>query len=95
MTDSHDAKAVLGTKPKHSSKSKGKKVHEMHIRKADSGGYIAKHDMEQPEDPSQEGNPSEEHVLPDVQSLAQHVQDHMSPEPPEAAPSPEDAGAGA
>jgi hypothetical protein len=64
-------------------KKKGKKgkTKEIHARRADSGGYIAKHDM-LPEE--MEGKmlqpPQQEHVLPDIEALKQHMQDHLGPE---------------
>lgn len=67
---------------KKKSKSKGKKggkhVHEMHIRHAASGGYIAKHHFK----PGGGGAPQEpeEHAIPDMDALQQHVGDNMQPQ---------------
>jgi len=57
------------------------KTKEIHARRADSGGYIAKHDMmpEEMEGKMQQP-PQQEHVLPDIEALKQHMQDHLGPE---------------
>lgn len=61
-------------------KGSGKRI-KMHIRHADSGGYIAQHLDDGPETGTQSGN-SSEHILPDLEALKQHVDDHMQqPEP--------------
>ena len=92
------AKSHMGGGKK-SSKSGGskkgghKKVHTMHIRHANNGGYIATHDFESPAGGG--GGPmpkSEDHILPDMEALQAHVGDHMAQEqepqgpPPGAAP---------
>lgn len=74
--------AMGGSKSK-SKGSKGKKggkhVHEMHIRHAANGGYIARHDFKQQPGAQQQPQEPEEHALPDMNSLSQHVQDNMVP----------------
>jgi hypothetical protein len=65
---------------KKTEKKKGKhKVKGMHVRKADSGGFIAKHEDMMP---GEDGvmPPPQEHVLPDMGALQQHMQDHMGEE---------------
>lgn len=64
-------------------KSAKKQVKGMHVRRAKSGGFIAKHDM----DEGQTGQP-DEHVLPDMSALQSHVDDHMGGEMQESAPAP-------
>lgn len=75
--------AMGGSKKKSKSKKKkgGKHVHEMHIRHAASGGYIAKHHFKP--QPGGSGMPEEpeEHAIPDMNALTQHVQDNMQPQP--------------
>lgn len=68
-----------GGKKKSKSKSQKKHVHEMSIRHSANGGYIAKHSFK----PGADGMPQEpeEHALPDMDSLASHVQDNMQPQP--------------
>jgi hypothetical protein len=56
-------------------KTKKRKVKDMHIRRAASGGYIAKH-------PNDQGSlmhedPDLHHALPDMGALQAHMQDHM------------------
>jgi len=72
------AKKVLGGK-----KKSKRHVKEMHIRHAKSGGYIARHDLEK----GQAGEPpeQEEHILPDLSALQNHVAENMQPQE-EAAP---------
>lgn len=86
-----------------SGKSHKPSAHEIHIKRAHGGGFIVKHhkkkkagqiDMEEPQ----------EHVVPDMDQLQQHVADHMSDQPaagqgplepeqaPQAAPQPPMAG---
>jgi hypothetical protein len=68
---------------KKTEKKKGKKgkTKTMHIRKADSGGFVANHDMlpEEMEGKMQQP-PPQEHVLPDLENLKAHVQDHFGDE---------------
>ena len=68
------AKKVLGGK-----KKSKRHVKEMHIRHAKSGGYIARHDLEK----GQAGEPpeQEEHILPDLAALSNHVTENMQPQP--------------
>jgi hypothetical protein len=56
-------------------KKKKHKVKGMHVRKADSGGFISNHEML----PGEDGvtPPSQEHVIPDVAGLKQHMEDHF------------------
>ncbi len=78
----HRASDTLGGASKHSEhkKHKKKKVRSIHIRPGASGGFIAKHEME-PEGPDESGvtAPPEpnEHVIPDMEALKQHLQEHM------------------
>jgi len=72
-------------KDKKSKKKGGKRVKEMHVRRGASGGYIAKHDFERPTDASQPMPESEEHILPDMEALHDHMDEHMGEEQQEAA----------
>jgi hypothetical protein len=77
--------------PKKRKSRKKKPVHEMRIRHAASGGFIAKHSFK----PSGEGQmpEDEEHAISDMDSLQDHVADHMGvPPAPAAVPSPSAAG---
>jgi hypothetical protein len=74
-----------GKKKSKKKKSSGKHVHEMHIRHAANGGYIVKHHFKpvaggggQPQEP-------EEHAIPDMPGLQDHVQDNMQQPPPQQA----------
>lgn len=89
------AKAVLGGKSKKSKTSKGKKPHEIHIRRGKSGGFIVRHSFK-PEPGAQGVMPEdEEHVLPDVDSLQQHVGEAMADQPDQATPPPPPSPTGA
>jgi hypothetical protein len=78
---------------------KVKKVKGMHVRKATSGGFIVKHDMDNAGAPSDGKMPEqEEHAIPDMAALQSHMQDHMGEEasagaPAAAAPAAEEAPA--
>jgi hypothetical protein len=85
------SKSVLGGKK---SKSKSKShAHSMHIHRGKSGGFVVTHHHE----PDETGMtaPSEDHVVPDLDSLHQHMDASMGDQPPapQAAP-PEAAQAG-
>lgn len=69
------AEHVLGGKS-----AKKHKVHSMHIRKAASGGYIVKHQHETPE-PPEPPQPDQEHVVPDMEALHEHMDEHMGDQP--------------
>jgi hypothetical protein len=60
-------------------KKSGKKVKGMHVRRATSGGFIVKHDMDTSEEP---GKPmeQEEHAIPDIAALHDHMEQHMGDE---------------
>lgn len=73
----------MGGGKKKSSSSK-KHAHEMHIKRAHSGGFIVHHHPV-PGSPEEAGEP-ESHVLPDIASLQAHVGDNMGDQPPAAPP---------
>ena len=75
------AKSAMGGK---SSKRSGRKVREMHIRPGKSGGYLVKHDLESPSKEDMmnammggDQSSQEEHSVPDLASLQQHVGQHL------------------
>lgn len=72
-------------KDKKAKKKGGKRVKEMHVRRGASGGYIAKHDFERPTDAMAQMPESEEHILPDMNALHDHMDEHMGEEQQEAA----------
>jgi len=77
----------------HKSKSGGK-PHSIHVRRGHSGGFVATH-HHKPDADGQMQEP-EEHVIPDMQSLNQHMSDSMGDQPPApAAPDPAAAQAAA
>jgi hypothetical protein len=99
--------AMGGEKKPSKKKSDGKKskhkIHVMHIRHADNGGWIAQHDFEPPELGSMESAPKpapkpEDHIVPPgIENLQAHVGDHMSQEPepePQAPAAPPSSPAG-
>lgn len=96
--DKKDSKKKAGEKKKGAKK----KVRAMHIRKAANEGYIATHDFEKPQggggDMGDMGDmatpPSEDHVLPNIQALQDHVGDHMGPQEEEPEPQPQQGPAG-
>lgn len=80
MAQKRGESAMGGKKSKaHKAKSTTKKPHEMHIRRSANGGYISKHIHKQPAGAAEMPEP-EEHTIPDISSLQQHVGDHMAPE---------------
>lgn len=72
-------KSALGGSRGKSKKSGGSKPHSIHVRRAKSGGFVATHHHK----PDFEGamQESDEHVLPDIQSLQAHMQDQMGDQP--------------
>jgi hypothetical protein len=74
-----------------SSKSKSKKPHSIHVRRGKSGGFIAEHHFKS-ESPDEMTPESEEHVVPDIDALKEHMAEHMGDqpgqEPAEAEPAP-------
>lgn len=94
------ASALSGSdKPKKKSAKKKKKKstarpHRVELTHAASGGYIARHHFK-PEGPTGVAPEMEEHAIPDIEGLHNHIDEHMgeAPEPePEPAPA---AGGGA
>lgn len=77
------------SKSKPSKKKGGKHVHEMHIRHAHNGGYIVKHNFK-PQPGAGGGMPQEpeEHQVPDMDTLQQHVGDNMQPQMQQPQPDP-------
>jgi hypothetical protein len=73
------AKSALSGKGKSKSKSSGKKPHRLTIRHGKSGGHVVTHHFEP--DESGMAQPDEEHVLPDQQSMLQHVADNTDNNP--------------
>lgn len=70
-----DQKKPKSKKKKSKSSGSMKKLRMMHIRKARSGGFIAQHEHE----PSKDGAPTppDEHVVPDLKALQEHIGDHF------------------
>jgi len=60
-------------------KSHGK-PHSVHVRRAKSGGFIATHHHKAAE--GEIAPEPEEHVIPDSDALAQHMQDNLGDQPP-------------
>jgi hypothetical protein len=75
----------MGGPRKKKAKSKrkgGRHVHEMRIRHAANGGYIVRHEFRpRPGEIAQE---PEEHAVPDLAALQDHVGEHMETPPPQA-----------
>lgn len=83
------ATSHMGGKKSGKAKS-GKKPHSIHVRRAHSGGFVATHHHKMADDGSMPED--EEHVIPDMQALQQHMQDNMGDQgaapqgpPPDAA----------
>jgi hypothetical protein len=90
------AKSTMGSKK--SGKKSGKKPHSMHIKRGKSGGFIVEH-HHQADDGDMAPEP-EDHVVPDLASLHDHLDQNMGDQEPAPAPSPDmsqtpPAGAGA
>lgn len=96
MKDSHAKSAMVGKKS-----SKKRKVKEMHIRAGKSGGFIVRHDLH-PKSKKDEMDAmmsgagadqnTEEHVVPDMPALQQHMADN-SPVPDMEQEEPDSNGA--
>lgn len=89
--------AMSGGSKKSSKKSKTKKhPKEVHIRRGKSGGFIAKHIHDtDPNSPDTAPEPDEEHVLPDMDALHQHLDANMGDQAaaPQAEPAPDPSAA--
>jgi hypothetical protein len=73
-------------------KKSGGKPHSIHVRRGHSGGFVATHHHKPGEDGSMQE--PEEHVIPDIDSLNQHMASNMGDQPPApAAPPPDPAAA--
>lgn len=90
------AKAAMGGSEKKSKKKSKKskapkhKIKHMNIRPLTSGGFLAEHNHQA--NANGEVPPMEEHSLPDVASLQDHVGEHFGPQEEEPQPP---AGGGA
>jgi hypothetical protein len=83
----HEKLAGYHKKSKKSKKGHKRHPHAIHIRRAANGSFIAEHHFS----PDDQGNtpPMEEHTLPDVGMLQDHVGQEMgAPENPEQTPEP-------
>ena len=96
----HETKKEEKKEDKKPAKKAGKKVKGMHVRRATSGGFIVKHDMDNSAGAGAPQGEPEEHAIPDMASLQSHMQDHMGDEeapsagaPAAAAPAAEEAPA--
>lgn len=63
---------------KKKSDKKGKKAHRIHIRKAANGGFIAENHYKA--EAGGQMPEMEEHSIPDLDQLHQHIDEHMSPD---------------
>ena len=77
----HERGAVMGALSK--GKKGGKsKVASIHVRRAASGGFIARHEMEQGKgEDAGTGGAAEEHIMPDMPSLQAHMASAMGDQP--------------
>lgn len=87
MSDRAKSHMGGGKKSSKKSESRGDKPHEMHIKRAHGGGFIVKHHPKHK--PGQMDDEATEHVVPDADQLAQHVQDNMGDQPPAGTPMPD------
>lgn len=78
-------RAMAGSEKKEKSKS-SKKVHKMEIRHAANGGYIVEHKHKPSPESMMSQQEPEEHQIPDVAALQQHVADNMGDSAPAEAP---------
>lgn len=77
------AKSVMGGK-KSSSKKSGHRPHHIEIHRGKSGGFIVHHHFKS--DAGEMPQESEQHVVPDMNSLQSHVADNMGDQGPAPAP---------
>ena len=82
-TSSRGKSAMGGSKSKSKQKS-GKKPHSIHVRRGKSGGFIAEHHFKASK-PDEMTPETEEHVLPDIQSLQDHMAQNMGDQPDQEA----------
>jgi len=77
--DTKDVKRILG--------GRGKKLHshEVHLRRTDNKGYVAKHQLRDSQgNPPQDGQRSEaEYALPDKAAMLAHMEQHMGETEPD------------
>jgi hypothetical protein len=78
---------VMGGKSKKSGSKSGKHPREVHIRRGKSGGFIAKH-IHDTDPGAMAPEPDEEHVLPDMSALHDHLDQTMGDQGAAPAPSP-------
>ena len=70
--------------------SKGKHPHSIHIKRGASGGFIVTHHHKAKE--GEQAQEPEDHVVPDMDQLQQHLAENMGDQPDQGAePSPEAA----
>src|SRR5271170_6333265 len=81
-------KAALGGSRR--SKPSGKKPHSIHVRRGKSGGFIATH-HHKPDETGATPEP-EDHVIPDLAGLQNHMADQMGDQSAAPAPAPPQAG---
>jgi len=91
MAEHHSSRATSGMSGKKSSKSGGKKSshkpHSIHVRRGKSGGFVAEHHFKN-DSPDQMAPESEEHVLPDMAALQDHMAQNMGDQGPAPAAPP-------
>lgn len=73
-------------------KKSGKKPHSIHVRHAASGGYIATHHHKPSKESMLDSSEPEDHILPDMQALQQHMADNMPQPEDQGQPSPDQSG---
>jgi hypothetical protein len=56
-------------------------VHGMHIRRAHNGGFIARHELADEDGNPAEGQATQEHILPDMDSAHAALDQHMGDQP--------------
>ena len=85
------AKAGMGGKKSSSKKKSGKKPHEIHIKRGHSGGFLVRH-SHKPDADTGETPEDEEHVVPSIEDLHNHIDEAMGDQqsaqaaPPEPSP---------
>lgn len=86
---------AMGGSEKKKDEPKNHKIHKMEIRHGAKGGFIVEHKKPVSESMASGPQEPEEHVIPNMAALQQHVQDNLGdsqpaqgaePDPAEAAP---------
>lgn len=81
MAKESRAKSAMSGGHKSSGKRTGRPTHGMHIKRGKSGGFIAKHEQDPADMAAVMGGGNDEHAIPDLQALHNHIDQHFGDQP--------------